>query len=147
MVTASHAMPKITFDLDQDLTTSCTSLPKRKAARPRTLAGNPGRPDQPQYFLEFTAPKDYFEGRPPVTDEEGEAARSLIVRQIAATTTKLPRPEAIIYGLGLAAYEYALKLCEDARYKYPDQHADSLVEEIFRSSSRHAVSRARQIQR
>ena len=125
-------MPNITFDLDQDLydklcATAAAHRDTPEGALQQVLVAPIGR----EYFLKFTAPRDYFEGRPAVTDEEGEAARSLIVRQIAATTTKLPRPEAIIYGLGLAAYEYALKLCEDARYKYPDQHADSLVEEIF----------------
>ena len=33
----------------------------------------------------------------------------------AATTTPLPRPEAVIYRLGLAAHDFALKLCEDVR--------------------------------
>ena len=126
-------MPKITFDLDQDLhQDKLYELAQKKGRTPEdSLEELVVDPISRNHFLEFTGPKDYFEGRPPVTDEEGDAARSLVVRQIAATTTKLPRPEAIIYGLGLAAYEYALKLCEDARYKYPDQHAHSLVEEIF----------------
>jgi hypothetical protein len=117
----------------------------------RTLAGSLEEilidPISRNYFLEFSAPVDYFERRPPVADEEGEAARSLIVGQIAATATQLPRPEAIIYGLSLAAHNYALKLCEDARYKYPDQHAESLVESIsgqvrdmlFRAAAKNAA--------
>ena len=84
------------------------------------------------YFSEFTASIDYFEGRSPVTDEEAEAARRFVLSQIAASATPLPRPEAVIFGLFLTAHDLALKLCEDARYKYPDQHADGLADEIFR---------------
>jgi hypothetical protein len=128
----SDAMPKITFDLDQDLYDKLSATAAAYHDTPeQALQQILVAPIDREYFLKFTAPPDYFEGRPPVTDEEGAAARTLIVRQIAATTTQLPRPEAVIYGLALAAYDFALKLCEDARYKYPDQHADSLAEEIF----------------
>jgi hypothetical protein len=57
---------------------------------------------------------------------------TLIAGRIAAAPAPLPRPEAVIYGLGLAAYDVALKLCEDAGYKYPDQHAHSLNGETSR---------------
>ena len=124
-------MPQITFDLDDDFYDKLSRLAQRSSLE-ATLAEILVEPISRYYFVEFTAPKDYFEGRPVVTDKEAEAASRFVLAQIAASATSLPRPEAVIYGLYLAAHDLALKLCEDAHYKYPDQHADGLVDEIFR---------------
>jgi hypothetical protein len=125
LLTASRVMPQITFDLDDDSYDKLTQLAEKKGRKiedslPEILV----EPISRHYFSEFTASIDYFEGRSPVTDEEAEVARRFVLSQIAASAIPLPRPEAVIYGLCLAAHDLALKLCEDARYKYPDQHAD-----------------------
>jgi hypothetical protein len=126
-------MPQITFDLDDDSYDKLTQLVEKKG---RTIEDSLPEilfePISRHYFSEFTASIDYFEGRSPVTDEEAEVARRFVLSQITASAIPLPCPEAVIYGLCLAAHDLALKLCEDARYKYPDQHADSLADEIFR---------------
>jgi hypothetical protein len=78
-------MPIITFDLNQDLYDKLDELAQKKGRTPEdSLCEILVDPISRNHFLEFTAPKDYFEGRLRVRDEEGEAARSLIVRQIAA---------------------------------------------------------------
>jgi hypothetical protein len=124
-------MPKITFDLDDDSYDKLSQLAQRSTLE-AALAEILVEPISRYYFLEFAASKDYFEGRPPVTDEEAETARRFVISQIPAGATSLPRPEAVIYGLYLAAHDLALKLCEDARYEHPDQHGEFVADNIFR---------------
>ena len=82
-------MPKITFDLHQDLYDKLYELAQKKGRTPEdSLPEILVDPISRNHFLEFTAPKDYFEGRPRVTDEEGEAARSLIVHAAAPAAPK-----------------------------------------------------------
>ena len=72
-------MPQITFDLDSDSYDKMSQLAQKKGrtiedSLPEILV----EPISRHYFSEFIAPKDTSERGPPVTDEEGEAARGKI---------------------------------------------------------------------
>lgn len=123
-------MPKIVLDVDDEMHRMLAELAASKGRSVEdSLEELMIHPVINAYFLQFSAPRDYFEKPAAVPPEEVEAVRREIVQPIINSAAG-HRPEAIMHGLISAAYDQALALCKGRGWIYADQHAGELLNAV-----------------